>query len=405
MGKEKRINCFSIAVRNLNAQMYRSLFMMFFVLLMSATFFFSNVLVENMRLGIKNTTERMGADIIVIPNKGTEDIRESLFSGTPCSVAISKDWVERLGKIEGVKRLSPQLYVATQAASCCDAAVQLIAFDPKTDFVVSPWLSEKQELNLEVGEVVVGYNVAAKIGQNIKFYNTEFKVAAKLDKSGMGYDNSVFMTFDTIYKLANSDIVSENLDKENLKNIASMIMIEVEDGVSVGSFGVDLQEAYPEEEEIYACTASDLMSGMAKEVEKLSGYGNLLIVLLVVSTALALINIFMLTINERKYEFGILYVLGAKRRQVFQIIISEAMIISLVGGFIGLIVAYFGIVVFGDVIRQKLEIQYMSMKLEQVGMTALICMGISFLTGILAAVSSVYRISKEEPYRLIMEKE
>ena len=52
MGKEKRINCFSIAVRNLNAQMYRSLFMMFFVLLMSATFFFSNVLVENMRLGI-----------------------------------------------------------------------------------------------------------------------------------------------------------------------------------------------------------------------------------------------------------------------------------------------------------------------------------------------------------------
>ena len=41
-------------------------------------------------------------------------------------------------------------------------------FDPKTDFVVSPWLSEKQELNLEVGEVVIGYNVAAKIGQNIK---------------------------------------------------------------------------------------------------------------------------------------------------------------------------------------------------------------------------------------------
>lgn len=53
MGKEKRINCFSIAVRNLNAQMYRSLFMMFFVLLMSATFFFSNVLVENMRLTSK----------------------------------------------------------------------------------------------------------------------------------------------------------------------------------------------------------------------------------------------------------------------------------------------------------------------------------------------------------------
>ena len=42
-------------------------------------------------------------------------------------------------------------------------------------------------------------------------------MAAKLDKSGMGYDNSVFMTFDTIYKLANSDIVSENLDKENLE--------------------------------------------------------------------------------------------------------------------------------------------------------------------------------------------
>ena len=72
------------------------------------------------------------------------------------------------------------------AATCCDAPVQLIAFDPQSDFMVKPWLSSSQKSELKKGNVYVGYNIASNIGDNIKFYNTNFIIAEKLEKTGMG---------------------------------------------------------------------------------------------------------------------------------------------------------------------------------------------------------------------------
>ena len=90
MKKDKKLSALNMAVQNLKSKKFRTIFMMFFVMLMSATVFFSTILMKNLKQGIKSTTERAGADIIVVPNEGTEDIRDSLFAGTPCSVFFDK---------------------------------------------------------------------------------------------------------------------------------------------------------------------------------------------------------------------------------------------------------------------------------------------------------------------------
>mgnify|MGYP000444120676 FL=1 len=72
MKHDKKLSALNMAVQNLKAKKSRTLFMMFFVVLMAATVFFSTILMENMRQGIKSTTERAGADIIVVPDEGTE---------------------------------------------------------------------------------------------------------------------------------------------------------------------------------------------------------------------------------------------------------------------------------------------------------------------------------------------
>ena len=97
-----------------------------------------------MRQGIKSTTERAGADIIVVPDEGTEDIRDSLFAGKPCSVFFDRSMKEAVEQVEGVERVSGQMYVGTLSASCCSLPVQMIAFDPETDFVVQPWLKNPE---------------------------------------------------------------------------------------------------------------------------------------------------------------------------------------------------------------------------------------------------------------------
>lgn len=408
MKKDKKKNFFEIAAQNLRAKKFRTIFMMFFVMLMSVTFFFSTLLVKNLELGIKNTTERMGADMIVVPKEGTEDIRDSLFSGTPCSIFFNREEEEIVREMEGVKKASPQLYLATLSASCCDAAVQLIAFDPQTDFVVSPWLESREELSLKTGEVVVGDKVIAEVGEKIKFFDTQFTVAERLERTGMGYDNSVFMTYDTAALLKNSEIARKVLPVEEMDGLASMVMVDVDDDMvkkEVASLQIAIQKIQQDGMKMRAFTADDLMSGIASQVRRLSGYGNLLTYIMVISTALALISIFVITINERKYEFGILYTLGAKKSFITNIILSEAFIISAAGGIAGIILAAYGIVTFQETISIKLNIPYFDCSLKQMMPVAAVCILIALLTGMIAAACSSYRISKDEAYRLIRESE
>lgn len=408
MKTDKKMRIVEMAVQNLKAKKFRTSFMMFFVLLMSATVFFSTLLMDNLELGIKNTTERMGADVIVVPDEGTEHIRDSLFAGTPCSVFFDASWEDAVRGVEGVERVSAQMYVATLAASCCDASVQLVAFDPETDFVVKPWLEKQNNLKLKTGEVLVGGEIVAAEGDVLTFYDTKFEVKGVLEKTGMGYDHSVFMTFETLYELKNSKMAQESLPMDEMENMISMLMVDTMDGlegVDKANVLIDIEKAGNDGTKMEACTADQLMSGVSEQVKRLSGYGNILTYISILSAALALISIFVITINERKYEFGILYTLGASKKQMTNIILSEALIISVIGGVAGVGIAYGLIANFKNFISVKLDIPYLDVSLGQALPIAGICIIIAILTGVIAAVCSAYRISKGEAYRLIRESE
>ena len=408
MGNDKKLTIPAMAVQNLKARKFRTGFMMFFVVLMSATVFFSTILMNNLKQGIENTTKRMGADIIVVPKEGTEQIRDSLFSGTPCSVFFNEALEKEVSQIEGVEAISAQLYIATLGASCCDIPVQLIAFDPETDFVVQPWLAKQNKEGLKKGQVLIGSRVEANVGESVKFYETYFEVAGKLERTGMGYDGSVFMTFETLYELKNSEVAKESLPVAEMENMVSMLMVDINDEIDKGDMAllrIEIGKVGPEGGKLYACTADDLMSGIASQVKKLSGYGSILTYISFISTALALISIFIITINERKYEFGILYTLGAKKAQITNIILSEALLISGIGGALGVIIAYYLLLTFKNIISSSLEIPYLDISMGQVLPIIAMCMAIAIGTGIVAAVCSSYRISKGEAYRLIRESE
>lgn len=408
MAKDKKLSIPAMAVQNLKARKFRTAFMMFFVVLMSATVFFSTILMNNLKQGIENTTERMGADIIIVPKEGTEDIRESLFSGKPCTVLFEQMWEEEVRKLEGVEKVSGQMYIATLGSSCCDIPVQLIAFDPETDFVVQPWLTEQNKVALSKGQVLVGNKIDAEIGESVTFYETPFEVVGRLERTGMGYDGSVFMTFETLYELKNSEAAKAALPVDEMDNMVSMLMVDIADTMDKSDLAllrIEVGKMESENGKLYACTADDLMSGIATQVKKLAGYGNVLTYISLISTALALISIFVITINERKYEFGVLFALGAKKSQVTNIILSEALLISGIGGVLGVVIAYYVLATFKSVISINLDIPYLDISMGQAAPVAGICIVIAIVTGVIAAVCSAYRIGKGEAYRLIRESE
>ena len=87
---------------------------------------------------------------------------------------MPQDNLDKIAALPGVKAASPQLYLSTlTGASCCSVAdMFLVAYDPRTDFTIQPWLITKFGTGLKLGEAVGGTYVFTPPGdQNIKIYD------------------------------------------------------------------------------------------------------------------------------------------------------------------------------------------------------------------------------------------
>ena len=194
-----------MAVKNLRRRPVRTWCMIFFVFMLSAALFLSSVLVESMQGSLQKTVDRMGADVIVVPEEYERDMADSLFLGELCDFTFDSRWVDTVLSIEEIEQATPQLYMASLAASCCSAETQLIAIDPETDFIVTPWLEENDLPPLQEGQMYLGYNVAPAEPGKITFFNEDYEVLGKLEQTGTSYDTCVFMTWDTAQQIMNSD--------------------------------------------------------------------------------------------------------------------------------------------------------------------------------------------------------
>ena len=97
----------------------------------------------------------------------------------------------------GVAAVSPQLYLSSlNNASCCSASEMfLVAFDPATDFTVSPWLEKNLGGKLRLGEAVGGTYVFTPEGeQNIALYGYFVTLKGNLEPTGTNLDRSMFFT-------------------------------------------------------------------------------------------------------------------------------------------------------------------------------------------------------------------
>lgn len=393
-----------ITIQNLKTKRVRTIIMIFFTFMMSFTIFICSVLMRTMKNNIENTAQRMGADMIIIPGAYFEELKDSLFSGIPCSIYFERAWLDRIREIEGVKNISPQLYLQTLSASCCSASVQLIAFEPETDFVVMPWLNNQGEVSdLKQGEVIVGNSVTPNAGETITFYNETFNVAGKLEKTGMGYDNSVFMTFETAKMLQNSTKARENLNIDDLDHTISMILVNCDQDKSVNEVSANvITDITDTTMGVY--TADTLTNNISEKVKSMEIYSGMIEYLLLFTTSVAMILIFWMTINERKREFGIMISMGARRKHIIGIIGPEAFLIGVSGGITGIFGAGAIITIFKDILMANMNISYLVITIKDFAWICVKCLGVSVIVSLIAAICALIKICTEEPVELIREK-
>lgn len=396
----RKYNTFKIAVQNIKYRVFRSTIMTFFVFMLGFIMFAGSIIIKSTENGLISISERLGADLIAVPESYFSTIENALFKGEPCTVYFDKSWEEKIRQTDGIKRVSSQLFLATLADSdCCDSAVLLIAFDPETDFVIQPWLNNNHR-KLKDGQVIAGSGLNVKKGDTLTYYGTEFEVANKLEKTGMGYDYSVFLKYSDAYKLAQSPNAINYMNIGKRDNIVSMIVADVDDGENLDKILKNLI-SNNSNSGIKFFTSESMLDNIAKNFNNLSGYSSVLIVMIFIMSSVSLISLFSVTINERRNEFGIYISIGARKYQIFQIIIIEALLISLIGGLLGILFAMLVIYPFGTLISSVMEVPYLNPNFIETLFLFIKVLVTSAITGIISALYSAFRLFSVESGGLI----
>ena len=395
----------TLAIKNFKRRPGRTAAMILLAGLLSFSVFGGSLAVFSLRRGLKSYQSRLGADVVAVPNQATSHgtLESILLQGIPGYFYMDAACLEKIRGMDGVKAATPQFFLASAKAGCCSAPVQIIGFDPETDFSIQPWICEKLADGVGDGDVIVGSGLSTPIGRTLRFYETECRVAARLEQTGTGLDNAVYANMNTIkMMLGNAEKLGfQYLNGMDADRTVSAVMIKVKDGYGVGNVTDDINIHV---RKVKATPTRDMIFSLA---DGLQGASRIVIILAAAVWILAagiLAAAFVLLAHERKQEFAALLILGASRKILSRLILTESMILSLTGAVGGAVLAGLVIMPFSGLIRNQLDLPYL---MPGMNITAALFAGAAFLsalTGAGASILSVRRILKDETGLLLREE-
>lgn len=137
---------------NLRRRPFRTVALIIVTAMLTVAFYGGSLLSLNLDNGLNSMQSRMGADLMVTP-QNTANQAEALLTGSASSTFyFTNDIGDGVAKVDGVAESTVQTYISSLAASCCDEKVQIIGFNPGTDFVVTPWISSQFDASFTVGK-------------------------------------------------------------------------------------------------------------------------------------------------------------------------------------------------------------------------------------------------------------
>lgn len=393
-----------LARRNLSRRPVRTAALILLAAFLSFSVFVGSMIVLSLQNGLESYESRLGADIVVVPYEARSHgtLESILLQGIPGYFYMDETYLDQVRAISGVESASPQFYLASASAGCCSVAVQIIGFDPDTDFSIQPWIRESYSRDLGDGDVIVGSGITVPKNRILRFYNQDCRVVASLDQTGTGLDTAVYANMNTIQALM-AGSQAEGFDYfggADPQRTISSIMVKVKDGCSIESVANDINIHVRHVEATQAKTMVSSIAGGLTNVSRIIGGLTAMIWALAI---VILILAFVMISHERTREFAILRVMGASQRMLSGLLRWEAAFISLVGAVLGVAVGALVVFPFSSLIRGKLDLPYL---MPGSGVVLGLLVGsvvLAVAAGSLTSAISAYRISRIDTGLILRE--
>ena len=328
----------------------------------------------------------MGADLLIVPYGVDIQNQSILLQGDFNHHTLPREVLDFVQKLPGVTAASPQFYISTLSASCCDKKVNIIGFDPKTDFTIKPWIRKTYKNDFIPGSVIVGSDIQIENGEKIKFFDKEFTVVGTLEPLGNKLDQTIFADVETV-ELFRQAAASKGYNISS-EGGPSSILANFEEGTDFEKISQKIQEQFNDLQVIQRKNIFDNVIATARSF-KIAVW---LIAGFFLFTVIAVIYIaFTVSTNERKREFATLLIIGATRKKLADIVLGESLLASGSGAIAGTLFGAVGIISFRFLIQENLQIPFLLPNISAIILTIVS----TFFIPVIAGVGASYHIAKK----------
>ncbi|MDR1657307.1 MAG: ABC transporter permease [Deltaproteobacteria bacterium] len=389
---ESPLTIVGLARVNVIGQPWRNLGLAALVAVFTFVLFAGSVIDRELTKGLASLSERLGADLLIVPYGYERSAKAALLRGEPSTYYMSRQVIDRVANVAGVTAATAQFFLSSLSTSCCSERVQIIGYDQKSDFLIKPWLAAKVGV-VGPSEIVVGSKLNIDVGGELYFFGAVHKVVAKMEATGMGLDTSVFMPLEQVWQLVESvpqlegkmtnpadhvSTVALKIDRQlNVKDVANAIMKD-----AAIEFNLDL--VLPD---AIVTETSRQLAGWSR----LTGF---LAVGLWLLALLVLALVFSVSASERKKEFGIYRLIGARRSWLGRLLLTEAFLVALTGAVVGLILGACVVFPFETLIFSSLGLPHLPLSASEIAIRALLTLAAASAIAPLASLRTVLAMTR-----------
>ncbi len=393
-----------LALQNIGRRKVRTAFLMAAVAFSCAVVFAGAVLLRSIDASMSVGFSRLGADLLVAPGDALINITAGLLTVEPTDQTVLADLMA--SPIAGVARIAPQRVLRTDQSGFGGhgESVDLIGFDRERDFTVQSWIAERLGRQMQPGDVIIGGARDLPVGSEIALFGRPFRIYGKLGRSGVGtHERGIFMTMDDLVGLApavreHTGKVPPVLDRGRV----SGFLLELAPGTTELRVRFALLSRLSG---VKVIAGESLMTGVRQSLEGLLDGSLVLVAMTFASTVVMVSVLFSAIVAERRTELGLLKAIGARRSQIVGLVVIEAMIVTGIGGLIG--------VVFGELLLRlfarsvvyhlsEMGIGFLWLGTVNTILAAAACVVAATLIGAIGALAPAWRASRHDAYELIL---
>ncbi|KPK22733.1 MAG: hypothetical protein AMJ61_16915 [Desulfobacterales bacterium SG8_35_2] len=395
-----QISFFSVALKNLRRKTFRTAVLVSAIALLVSLLIFAISFTVSVASSLKKSSERLGADLVVVPVGARGFAEEFLLESKNTSFYMPISIIDKVKKIEGIETITHHTYLSSISGLCCDIMpTRIVAYNPETDFIINPWLQKSLGRPLEIGEAIAGFGTSENLGLGLldieaTIFNNRFKIVGVLEQTGTGLDHALFMTEENLKNIIESG--KSPLKKGQI----SIIFTKLKKGYDPDFVGRVLEGEIPE---VDVVARSDMGEKFISTLADINKIFLLTTILASVLTTFLVWAIFSAIANERSKEIGIMRALGAKEIHIVKLYLLEVLVLGLLGSILG--------VLAGTYLSALLAGSFSLLKNISAGLTgiqqitiALVGLVIGTAICVTGAMMPINRIKKMEPLLVIKEE-